>query len=173
MQKTSVLSPNLSRRISIRKPSVRSAGGIVVSQNRVASEAGARALKAGGHAVDAAVAAAFTVGVAEPWMSGIGGVGGMLVYDAKSGAVTGYDFGGRSPKGLKVEDFRLVPGADADLFGWPAVEGAVNTVGPKAIVTPSQPIGLWTAHGAHGRRPGPSFWPPRSSWRRSARSSTG
>ncbi len=86
-------------------------------------------------------------------MSGIGGVGGMLVYDAKSGTVTGYDFGGRSPKGLKPEDFRLVPGADADLFGWPAVEGAVNTVGPKAIVTPSQPIGLWTAHGAHGRRP--------------------
>ncbi len=153
MNKTSVLSPNLSRRISIRKPSVRSSGGIVVSQNRVASEAGARALKAGGHAVDAAVAAAFTVGVAEPWMSGIGGVGGMLVYDAKTGTVTGYDFGGRSPKGLKVEDFRLVPGADADLFGWPAVEGAVNTVGPKAIVTPSQPIGLWTAHGAHGRRP--------------------
>ncbi len=161
MQRTSVLSPNLSRRISIRKPSVRSSGGIVVSQNRVASEAGARALKAGGHAVDAAVAAAFTVGVAEPWMSGIGGVGGMLVYDAKSGAVTGYDFGGRSPKGLKIEDFRLVPGADADLFGWPAVEGAVNTVGPKAIVTPSQPIGLWTAHGAHGRRPGRTFWPRR------------
>ena len=48
---------------------------------------------------------------------------------ARSRATT---FGGRSPKGLKVEDFRLVAGADADLFGWPAVEGAVNTVGPKA-----------------------------------------
>ena len=59
MNKASVLSPNLSRRISIRKPSVRSSGGIVVSQNRVASEAGARVLKAGGHAVDAAVATAF------------------------------------------------------------------------------------------------------------------
>ncbi len=46
MNRTSVLSPNLSRRISIRKPSVRSSGGIVVSQNRVASEAGARVLKA-------------------------------------------------------------------------------------------------------------------------------
>jgi gamma-glutamyltranspeptidase/glutathione hydrolase len=153
MPKSSVLSPNLSRRITIRKPSVRSTGGIVVTQNRVASEAGARALKAGGHAVDAAVAAAFAVGVVEPWMSGIGGVGGLLVYEAATGKVTGFDFGGRSPKGLKVEDFRLVPGADADLFGWPAVEGGINTVGAKAVVTPSQPLGLWTAHQAFGRKP--------------------
>ena len=72
----SALSPNLSLRRTVRKASVRSRGGIVVTQNRVASEVGARVLKAGGHAVDAAVAAAFAVGVAEPWMSGIGGVGG-------------------------------------------------------------------------------------------------
>jgi gamma-glutamyltranspeptidase / glutathione hydrolase len=153
MPKSSVLSPNLSRRISIRKPSVVSKGGIVVTQNRVASEAGARVLKAGGHAVDAAVAAAMAVGVVEPWMSGIGGVGGMLVYDAKSKKVTGFDFGGRSPKGLKTEDFTLVPGADADLFGWPAVRGNINTVGPKAVVVPSEPLGLWTAHQAFGRKP--------------------
>jgi gamma-glutamyltranspeptidase / glutathione hydrolase len=150
---TSILSPNLSRRIAVRKPSLRSRDGIVVTQNRVASEAGARALKAGGHAVDAAVAAAFAIGVAEPWMSGIGGVGGMLVYEAASGQVTGFDFGGRSARSLRVEDFRLVPGADGDLFGWPAVEGSVNTIGPKAVVTPSQPLGLWTAHRAFGRRP--------------------
>jgi gamma-glutamyltranspeptidase / glutathione hydrolase len=153
MQTSSVLSPNLSRRISIRKPSVVSKGGIVVTQNRVASEVGARVLKAGGHAVDAAIAAAMAVGVVEPWMSGIGGVGGMLVYDARSKKVTGFDFGGRSPKGLKTEDFTLVPGADADLFGWPAVRGAINTVGPKAVVVPSEPLGLWTAHQAFGRRP--------------------
>ncbi len=152
MQQSSVLSPNLSRRMRVSKPSVRSEGGIVVTQHRLASEAGARVLKAGGHAVDAAVAAAFAVGVAEPWMSGIGGVGGMLVYDAKTKKVTGYDFGGRSPRGLRVSDFALVPGADGDLFGWPAVRDDINTVGPKAVVTPSQPLGLWTAHKAHGRK---------------------
>jgi gamma-glutamyltranspeptidase / glutathione hydrolase len=153
MPNASVLSPNLSRRISIRKPSVVSKGGIVVTQNRVASEVGARVLKAGGHAVDAAIAAAFAIGVVEPWMSGIGGVGGMLVHDAKTGKVTGFDFGGRSPRGLNVEDFALVPGADADLFGWPAVKGNINTVGPKAVVTPSEPLGLWTAHKAFGCKP--------------------
>ena len=89
----SVISPNLSRRRSVHKPSARSRGGIVVTQNRMASEVGARVLKAGGHAVDAAVAAAFAVGVAEPWMSGIGGVGGMLVHQAATGKTVAFDGG--------------------------------------------------------------------------------
>ncbi len=153
MPAASVLSPNLSRRMRVSKPSLVSRGGIVVTQHRLASEAGARVLKAGGHAVDAAVAAAFAIGVAEPWMSGAGGVGGMLVHDARTGRTTGFDFGGRSPKGLKAADFVPAAGADGDLFGWPSVEGNINTVGPRAVVTPSQPLGLWTAHKAFGRRP--------------------
>ena len=63
-------------------------------------------LKAGGHAVDAAVAAAFAVGVVEPWMSGIGGVGAMLVYEAATGKITGIDFGARSPKSLDPKAYR-------------------------------------------------------------------
>ena len=98
----SALSPYLSRNRRVTKPAVKSSGGIVVSQNRAASEAGARVLKAGGHAADAAVATAFALGIVEPWMSGIGGVGAALALDAKSGKVTAFDFGGRSPKGLKV-----------------------------------------------------------------------
>src|SRR5262245_8623761 len=125
----SALSPNLSLRRTVRKPVVRSRGGIVVTQNRVASEIGARVLEAGGHAVDAAVAAAFAVGVAEPWMSGIGGVGAMLVYDAATGKTIGVDYGARSPKALKPQDFKLTDQRDeANLFGWPMVAGNVNTV---------------------------------------------
>jgi gamma-glutamyltranspeptidase/glutathione hydrolase len=149
----SALSPNLSRRQRVSKPAVRSRGGIVVTQNRVASEAGARVLAAGGHAVDAAVAAGFMLGVVEPWMSGAGGVGGMLVLDAASGRVSGIDFGGVSPAGLDPLAFRIVEGADSDLFGWPAVAGGINTVGAKAIVTPSQPAGLEAAHRRFGRLP--------------------
>jgi gamma-glutamyltranspeptidase / glutathione hydrolase len=146
-------SPNFSQKLTARKPAVRSKGGIIVTQNRVASEAGARVLKAGGHAVDAIVAAAFAIGITEPWMSGIGGVGAMLVHDARTGKVTAFDFGGVSPKSLKVEDFKLVGGADSDLFGWPAVEGNINTKGAKSVVTPTQPLGLFTAHGRFGRKP--------------------
>lgn len=151
---TSALSPNLSLKRIVRKPAVRSRGGIVVTQNRVASEIGARVLKEGGHAVDAAVAAAFAVGVVEPWMSGIGGVGAMLVRDAKTGRVTAIDFGARSPKGLKTEDFPLAGGIDeGNLFGWPLVKDNRNTVGAKALVAPTEPAGVALAHRMFGNRP--------------------
>ena len=147
-------SPNVSTRREVTKPSTRSGRGIVVTQNRVASEVGARVLKEGGNAMDAAVAAAFAVGVVEPWMSGIGGVGALLHRDAKSGRITAIDFGGRSPKGLKLDDFKLAGGADeGNMFGWPAVLGNINTVGPKAIVAPTQPAGLALAHRLLGSKP--------------------
>jgi gamma-glutamyltranspeptidase/glutathione hydrolase len=153
MRKTkSVVSPNLSQRRQVRKPAVRSRAGIVVTQNRAASEAGARALKAGGHAVDAVVAAAFAVGVLEPWMNGIGGVGGMLVYDARAGKVTGIDFGPRSPARLNPADFVLTDERDeGNLFGWPKVRGNLNTVGAKAVVAPTEPAGMAAAHARFGR----------------------
>ncbi|MEZ5842844.1 MAG: gamma-glutamyltransferase [Hyphomicrobiaceae bacterium] len=147
----SALSPNVSRRIESRKPAVKSKGGIVVSQCRFASEVGARVLKEGGHAVDAAVATAFAVGVAEPWMSGIGGVGAALVLDARSGKVSAFDFGGRSPLALDPADFPLAGDPDADLFGWPGVKENRNTVGAKAVVVPSEPAGLSLMHRSFGR----------------------
>src|SRR5687768_1393836 len=146
------LSPNLSRQRQVSKPSVRSKGGIVVSQNRVASEIGARVLKEGGHAADAAVATALAVGVVEPWMSGIGGVGGALVYEAKTGKVTALDFGGRSPAALDPDDFPLTGGADDDLFGWALVKDRRNTVGARAVAVPSEPAGLDRLHRMFGRK---------------------
>ncbi|MBS0242230.1 MAG: gamma-glutamyltransferase, partial [Proteobacteria bacterium] len=147
-------SPNQSTRRVVTKPSTRSGGGIVVTQNRVASEVGARVLKEGGNAIDAAVAAAFAIGVVEPWMSGIGGVGAMLYREAKTGRITALDFGCRSPKGLKVEDFPLAGGVDAlNLFGWPAVVENRNAVGAKAIVAPTEPLGMALAHKMFGSKP--------------------
>ncbi len=148
----SVVSPYLSHQRTVTKPSVRSRGGIVVSQNRAASEAGARVLKAGGHAVDAAVATAMTLGVVEPWMSGIGGVGAMLMRDGQSGAITCLDFGAVSPLALNPKDYPRVGGTDGNLFGWAQVKGNRNTVGATAVVTPTQPLGLATAHKMFGRK---------------------
>ncbi|MFP4126796.1 MAG: gamma-glutamyltransferase, partial [Alphaproteobacteria bacterium] len=51
------------------KETVQSRGGLVVAQSQRAAEAGAEVLRAGGNAVDAAVATALALGVAEPWMS--------------------------------------------------------------------------------------------------------
>lgn len=150
---SSALSPNLSLKRQVTKPSARSRGGIVVTQNRIASEAGARVLKAGGHAVDAAVAAAFAVGVAEPWMSGIGGVAGMVVLEGKTGRVTAFDGGPVSPKGLDPRDFELTDQPDAgNLFGWAMVKGNINTVGAKAVVAPTEPATLALAHKKYGKK---------------------
>jgi gamma-glutamyltranspeptidase / glutathione hydrolase len=151
-KQTSVLSPNLALKRRVTKPSARSAGGIVVSQNRRAAEIGARVLKEGGHAVDAAVATAFAVGVLEPWMSGIGGIGAMLVRDAKSGAVSGFDFGGVSPRALNPADYTVIGGHDANLFGWPQVKDNRNTTGAHAVVAPTQPAGLEAAHNKFGTK---------------------
>ena len=48
-----------------------------VAAPSIASEIGAEVLAAGGDAIDAAVAVSFSIGVLEPWMSGLGG-GGLI-----------------------------------------------------------------------------------------------
>ena len=77
---------------AVAKPAVASAGGVVASQHHAASDAGASVLTAGGNAVDAAIAASFVIGVVEPWMSGLGGGGCMLVYRARDRTAHAIDF---------------------------------------------------------------------------------
>jgi gamma-glutamyltranspeptidase/glutathione hydrolase len=147
------MSGSLSRRQLVRKPATVTGAGIVVTHNRFASQAGARVLAEGGHAVDAAIAASFVLGVVEPWMSGIGGVGALLVHEAASGTTTGIDAGAVSPAGLDPSRYRTVPGTDSDLFGWPAVEGNRNVVGAEAVAIPSLVAGLGLAHRRFGKLP--------------------
>jgi gamma-glutamyltranspeptidase/glutathione hydrolase len=131
----------------VRKPVARSKGGIVASQNRVAAAAGARILAAGGNAVDAAVATGFALAAVEPWNSGLGGVGFMLVYSAKKNRVSVVDFGPISPGGLDPAAYPLTGGGSAtrDLFTWPAVKDDRNVHGPLSIAVPGHPDGLGLA----------------------------
>ncbi len=62
------------------KPAVTSSGGVVVSGNRLASEAGRIAFEKGGNIVDAMIATSFALGVVEPDASGVGGDGQAILY---------------------------------------------------------------------------------------------
>jgi gamma-glutamyltranspeptidase/glutathione hydrolase len=138
----------------IRKPARRAKGGIVASQSRRAAEVGAEVLAAGGDCVDAVVATTFALNVLEPWMSGMGGGGAMVLYRAKENAYEVIDYGMRAPQSLRVEDYPLTGhGAASDLFPWPRVKDDRNIHGPGSIAVPGVVAGMEEAHRRHARLP--------------------
>jgi gamma-glutamyltranspeptidase/glutathione hydrolase len=92
----------------------------------VATEAGLEILRRGGNAFDAAVAVAATLNVVEPYNSGAGGYGLILVWDAEQARARVLNASGRIPVGVDVEVFRDSTPGYLD-----------NRRGPKAISTPS------------------------------------
>ena len=64
------------------RPSVAGLNGMVASGHPLASQAGVRIMQEDGNAIVAATATAAAVGVVEPAMSGVGGDGFILIFDA-------------------------------------------------------------------------------------------
>ena len=137
---------------SLRKPVVTGSGGLVAAQHVGAAEVGAEVLAAGGNAVDAALASSLALAVLEPWMSGLGGGGAMVIARA-DGPVEAIDFGMVAPARLDPAAYPLVEGHDDELFGWPAVLEGRNLLGPLAIAVPGQAAGLGLAHRRHASMP--------------------
>jgi gamma-glutamyltranspeptidase/glutathione hydrolase len=121
-------------------------GGMVVSQNAVASEVGRRILAAGGNAVDASVAVGFALAVTLPRAGNIGGSGFMLIHPAggDSAATIALDFRSAAPATAREEDFQ---DADGDMI-W-----ADLTFGPRAAAVPGTVAGLEMAWREHGSLP--------------------
>lgn len=110
----------------IRRPPTIARRGMVVAAHPLAAEAGVEMLRAGGHAVDAALAAAMVLAVVEPSASGLGGDAFLLIYDRKDGAVSVINGSGRAPGELRADRFasrREVP-ARSPLA--PTVPGCVS-----------------------------------------------
>ncbi|MBT7582565.1 MAG: gamma-glutamyltransferase family protein, partial [Kordiimonadaceae bacterium] len=84
---------------------VKKAVGMVVTANPVATEAGLEILRAGGSAMDAAVAVEATLSLVEPQSSGLGGGGFMVHYDADTKTVDYYNGREKAPMGATKELF--------------------------------------------------------------------
>ena len=137
----------------VRKPVAASRGGIVASQNGVAASVGAEILAGGGSAVDAVVATAFALAVREPWNSGLGGIGFMVVQPPGGARAEIVDFGPVAPAGLDPAAFPLTGETITELFTWPRVEGDRNMHGPLSVAIPSAVRGYAMAVERFGRTP--------------------
>jgi len=98
-------------------PILQSREGMVTAANPLAAAAGAEILERGGNAVDAAIAVSFALGVVEPYASGIGGEGYMVVVMA-DGRELAIDFRSTAPalatyanldKAGKLSDIKYTP----------------------------------------------------------------
>src|SRR3954469_16684547 len=91
--------------IATGRPVTMATRGVVTSPHALASSAGIDVLRAGGSAVDAAIAASAALSVLYPHMTGVGGDAFWLVYDVKTRAVRYIDGGGRAASRGTVEAF--------------------------------------------------------------------
>jgi len=124
-------------------PAVEAENGMVVSSQRLASQVGADILKAGGNAIDAAVAVAYAEAVVNPCCGNIGG-GGFLVLHRADGTSRFINFREKAP-GAASRDMYL----DAD---GTVVKGA-SLRGWKAAGVPGTVLGLNTALAEYGTLP--------------------
>ncbi len=92
------------RAFMTRSPAVGSQGMAATSQP-LATLAAIETLKAGGNAIDAAIAANAVLCVVEPTGCGLGGDLFAIVWDAKSERLYGLNASGRSPRGLTLDEF--------------------------------------------------------------------
>ncbi len=126
------------------------AGGMIAAANPLAVDAGIEVLKAGGSAVDAAIAVQAVLGLVEPQSSGLGGGAFLVHYDAATGDVVTYDGREVAPRGATpgmflAADGRPMPFLDAVRSG-------------RSIGVPGAVAMLEMAHRAHGRLPWRQPW---------------
>ena len=134
-----------------------------------AAESGIDILRAGGNAVDAAVATALAQSVVDPLMCGIAGFGTAAVYMGGSrGQVAHeyFDFHAPAPLACREDMWEpLLEGETKDGFGF-ILKGRVNDIGPQSIATPATLKGLQAMHSAHGRMPWSEVVAPAIAWAR-------
>ena len=117
------------------------ANGMAATSQPLATQAALDILKAGGSAIDAAIAANAVLGLVEPTGCGIGGDLFAIVWDAEKGELTGLNASGRSPKSLTLDYFKE---REMD---------EVPYLGPLSVSVPGAVDGWFELHGRYGKLP--------------------
>lgn len=117
-----------------------SQSGAVAADHPLASAVGAGVLERGGSAADAGVATLLTLGVVNPFASGIGGGGFCLYRDAETQKVEALDFREIAPAAAS-RDMYLVKGK---------ADPSLSRYGGLAVGVPGEAAGLWALHQRHG-----------------------
>lgn len=115
--------------------------GMVASEQRLASAAGAEILRRGGNAVDAAVAVGFALAVVLPNAGNLGGGGFMLIHDAKKNKTVALDFREIAPAHASRDMYLDVNGQVID---------GKSTRTPYSVGIPGTVSGLTLALAEHG-----------------------
>jgi gamma-glutamyltranspeptidase/glutathione hydrolase len=118
---------------------------MVVSVHHLAADAGVEILKAGGNAVDAAVATGFALAVVHPVAGNLGG-GGFLLLRTKDGHATFIDFREQAPLAATADMY-----LDAKGNVLPAENLQGSIAGYRAIATPGSVAGLAYAEKKYGK----------------------
>jgi gamma-glutamyltranspeptidase/glutathione hydrolase len=125
------------------RPPTLAPNGMVTSPHALASAAGVDVLKAGGSAIDAAIATSAVLAVVYPHMTGIGGDAFWLMHDGKTGKVEYLNGGGRAAACAQLSWFQARGLHEIPLQG----------IAPATLTVPGA-VASWTeAHRAHGRLP--------------------
>jgi gamma-glutamyltranspeptidase/glutathione hydrolase len=115
--------------------------GMAATSQPLATQIALDILKAGGSAVDAAIAANAALGLMEPTGCGIGGDLFAIVWDAERQELTGLNASGRAPQAMTLEYFRA--------------RGLTNipSFGPLPVSVPGTVDGWFELHDRYGRLP--------------------
>jgi len=125
---------------------------MIATANAHASRAGLEMLRAGGSALDAAIAAQLVLNLVEPQSSGIGGGAFLLYWDAAQKRISVFDGREAAPAAARPDRFLQADGKPMPLFD--------AIVSGKSVGVPGLLRALQLAHEKHGRLPWPRLFQP-------------
>lgn len=133
-------------------PTVKSEKHMIAAANPLAANAGLEILRAGGSAVDAAIAAEMVLGLVEPQSSGIGGGGFMLSFNANNGDIAAWDGRETAPDGATPSMFLNLDGKPKSF--------SYARLGGLSVGVPGLLAMLEQAHSEQGKLPWARLFQP-------------